>query len=664
MPLPKSLRRSTRRLSSSSSSQSRRKVCRLCHNLDPRGHPSSVYQTESNKGTVASLTLVLDALALHRVKAPTDGGCRFCGVLVQALDAFFEGWRGCRGRVTVDLKEKASIRVGMEGEKWKGDSVEIYAGSASRAPWPTLGTAHSIPINSGSDHTFDFARRCIQDCLTNPKHGACKLPSKSAATHPKRLLDVGRVNAPIHLIDTQGRAFQYASLSHCWGTSSILTATKSNWQKLAVNIPLEKLPPLFQDAVIITRQLGLRYIWIDSLCIIQDSTRDWETESAKMGAIYENSYVTIAATMAPDGSARCLMDRCKPVQLDYENSTRKEYAIRARKSIDHHPNVQEDEPARPTGPLVTRAWALQEHVLSTRILHYTATELLFECKTSFRCECLPMRKSYPTTPALIPKAIAKQSKYNHEVWDAWQRIVEQYSKRTLTVPGDGLPSLSGIASKVKEAMSSSYIAGLWKENLASDLLWSRIPSADAVSFAMKEYRAPTFSWASIDSPVSYYSPDEDERTAFSVTVKLLSSSISLSGLNPLGTVFGGSMMLRAPCLDAILSSQQRGASFEYTLLIKGTSAIRISHDCTLAAEKVHPDSDDPEQTIRRATPSSDMTLFKVNVLCTSIARYDGWISGLVFGRSGRVEGAWERLGTFSSGSEVFSKAEVQDVLVV
>jgi hypothetical protein len=439
-----------------------------------------------------------------------------------------------------------------------------------------------------------------------------------------------------------------------------LTATKSNWQKLAANISLEKLPPLFQDAIIITRQLGLRYIWIDSLCIIQDSTRDWETESSKMGSIYENSYVTIAATTAPDGNARCLQDRPKPVQLVYENKSRKEYTLRARRFVDHHPDVKTDAPARPSGPLTTRAWALQEHVLSTRILHYTATELLFECRTSYRCECHPARKMYPTTPALIPKAIARQSKVAHGLWDAWQHVVEEYSKRALTVPSDELPALSGIASKVREATTSSYVAGLWKDNLASDMLWSADLSNDASrqSLALEKYRAPTFSWASLQIPVSYYCPDEDERATFQSTIKLLSSTIALSGLNPLGTVFDGSITIRAPCLDAVLCSQEKDGSFEYVLMIKGTSAIRIVHDCMLAVE------DADTKTVGRATSSSELSSFKANVTCLSIARYDGWISGLVLGKSKRLKTAWERLGMFSSGTEVFSNAEENAMTLV
>jgi hypothetical protein len=131
MPLPKSLRRPVRRASSSSTGRlAQRKRCHVCNNLDPRDHISSVYESEAAKGPTASLDLVLDALVLSRTKTTDCGGCRFCNVLVQTLDAFFEKWRGVRCRVNVRVKEKGTIKIGIDGERWKGEMVEIYAGSS------------------------------------------------------------------------------------------------------------------------------------------------------------------------------------------------------------------------------------------------------------------------------------------------------------------------------------------------------------------------------------------------------------------------------------------------------------------------------------------------------------------------------------------------------
>jgi hypothetical protein len=472
------------------------------------------------------------------------------------------------------------------------------------------------------------------------------------------------VGAPIRLIDTMGKVFEYVCLSHCWGAPSAhtLTATKSNWQRLASNIAFERLPPLFQDAVVITRQLGLRYLWIDSICIIQDSVRDWEIESFKMSSIYENSYVTISATNSGDSNARCLVDRRKAVIIPYSNTTGKEFSIRARKIQQHHPSVEKPKSAKPRGPLTTRAWVLQEHVLSTRLLHYTATELLFECKTSYRCECLPTRKMYPTTPSLIPKAIVKKGKSSQALWDVWHHLVEEYSRRSLTVTTDKLPAISGIASKVKEATDSAYLAGLWKDNLASDLLWSSSPAGGQMC-APTTFRAPSFSWASIDGPISYYNPETEEREHFRTAISLLSSSITLGGLNSLGAVSTGSIKVRGACLSALLSSSTRDGKWQYALLIKGTSTIEVDSDCLLVEAEVSSGQRKGEKTVVKAVSASGIAHFKTPVKCLRIAGYDNLTSGLVLGVSTRVPGAWERLGTFAAGLEAMQNAKEEAIQI-
>lgn len=131
MPLPKALRRPVRRASSTGTVP--RRKCRLCNNLDPRGHVNSVQDAESLREPRSSLSLILDALALSTVKAASNGGCRFCVVLAQALDAYCEGWRGIRCKIEVDIKEKGTIKVRLNGAQWAKQAVEIYAGSGRRA---------------------------------------------------------------------------------------------------------------------------------------------------------------------------------------------------------------------------------------------------------------------------------------------------------------------------------------------------------------------------------------------------------------------------------------------------------------------------------------------------------------------------------------------------
>jgi hypothetical protein len=231
---------------------------------------------------------------------------------------------------------------------------------------------------------------------------------------------------------------------------------------------------------------------------------------------------------------------------------------------------------------------------------------------------------------------------------------------------DKLPALSGVAAKIKEATGSGYIAGIWKDNLASDLLWSVSSNTAPIanSSVVDTYRAPSFSWASLDAAISYYAPDEDERACFSSSMTLLSSSVSLSGLNPLGAVGNAAIKVRGPSLIALLSSLEKDNSWSYTLLIKGTSAIPITPDSLLREAETFTEAGQSVQSVQRAQYGKEGGYFKAPVLCLSVARYDTWISGLVLGVSPQNPSAWQRLGTFAAGTEAFSKAEEKDVLIV
>lgn len=376
-----------------------------------------------------------------------------------------------------------------------------------------------------------------------------------------------------------------------------------------------------------------------------------------MGSIYQNSYVTISATNSGDGSGRCLVERRKPVKIPYENTAKKEFALRARKALDHHPKDNPDGgPARPIGPLSHRAWALQETVLSTRVLHYTATELLFECKTSYRCECAPDRRICPTTPSLIPKAVASKDK--HAIWDTWQRIVEKYSARNLTVASDKFPAISGIASKIRKATHTDYLAGLWKGNLASDLLWSASSpvSATAGRFALESWRAPSFSWASLDTVVTYAQLNEEERDTFKATTTFLTASITPKGMNALGTLSDASITIRGPVTEATLSAEQNREVWTYMLMIKGTSTITIAPDCLLVASTFKVEDGDANTTVRRARSSDSIENFDAPVLCLSVARYDNLVAGLVLGMSESDPETWARVGTFVAGTEAMQSS--------
>jgi hypothetical protein len=278
---------------------------------------------------------------------------------------------------------------------------------------------------------------------------------------------------------------------------------------------------------------------------------------------------------------------------------------------------------------------------------------------------MPDRKVSTTTPSLIPRAAS--SKKSDAVYEAWQHIVVKYCARDLTVPSDKLPAISGIASKIRQATHSEYLAGVWKDHLASDLLWStsRLKPGDASRFALKKWRAPSFTWASLDTAVTYIQLDDVERESFIPLVTLLGSKVTPRGLNALGTPLDAFITLQGPVIEAMLCSEQNHDTWEYLLVIKGTSSIPMTPDCLL----VHTDSgipggDEKSTTVRRAQPDQSLHTFKAPVRCLSVARYDNLIAGLVLGLSEGSPDEWERIGTFTAGTEAMQNATEEETTIV
>ena len=130
---------------------------------------------------------------------------------------------------------------------------------------------------------------------------------------PSRLINVGtNNNSRVKLVDTgYGELQPYVALSYCWATGQTLTTTRENLATHKDEIPFERLPRTIKDAITITRDLGIQFLWVDALCIVQDSLdgEDWQRESAKMGSIYGNAYVTIAAEISENCTDGFLNER-------------------------------------------------------------------------------------------------------------------------------------------------------------------------------------------------------------------------------------------------------------------------------------------------------------------------------------------------------------------
>jgi len=211
----------------------------------------------------------------------------------------------------------------------------------------------------------------MEDCSAN--YGSMICGRASAPKHlPTRLLQItGHQKLRLYTPSSKERGC-YACLSHCWGGSVALQTTHTTELEFCDNIPWHSLPRTFKDAVDLTWRLGLKYLWIDSLCILQDDIDDWRHEGSKMASIYSNSFITLAATKSANcnGGLYTTEETHRNINLHrVRDKCGEVYMIHSSRSLLH----------RGFGLsqllLLTRAWALQERLLPPRVVHFADEEL-------------------------------------------------------------------------------------------------------------------------------------------------------------------------------------------------------------------------------------------------------------------------------------------------
>jgi len=326
--------------------------------------------------------------------------------------------------------------------------------------------------SANSETGYRLAMHWQQGC--SQLHGSRCGPTVSVL--PTRVLDVGEEvdeqNAEtVNLLLTYGKEDRYTALSHCWGppaeASKVIVTTTPSLAARQTGILISDLPQNFQDAITVTRRLKIRYLWVDSLCIIQDSASDWSEEAGKMGDYYSRATITLSALCAPTSHSGFLRDRwTEGRQLDLPLQEFENFNIR---KVTNPFGLASSPP-----PLWQRAWVVQERALASRILHFGAEQMYWECRTAVVHED-GWKYSTSVDSPLGPgcSGVLTGKKHVEKVWNTWYKLVEQYSKRTLTKESDRLPALGGLASKFGQLLGSEYLAGLWRVDLIRGLLWTR-----------------------------------------------------------------------------------------------------------------------------------------------------------------------------------------------
>jgi Heterokaryon incompatibility protein (HET) len=474
----------------------------------------------------------------------------------------------------------------------------------------------------------------LKTCLTKhylcPPAGNVKLPKRTLAFERSTSGDI-----TVKLQKNKGQKGRYTALSHCWGSSQTCITTSKTLGEFKNAIPWTALPKTFQDSIIFSLKLGIHYLWIDALCIIQDNPSDWQIESAKMADIYQNSFLTLAATASNSDSGGCFSISHAPVaeyELKAHASLMKSCPIVVRKKLQHW-TVPPTQASMQLHPLLSRGWAFQERILAPRVLHFCKQELVWECKEETKCQCgglsthfsskdqlyqvirtegsdsrnddHPMRKLLRSLRARTPRITAREQS---DVSKKWHSIVELYSALQLTKETDRLPALSGLAKQASPRLGK-YLAGLWSNTLVSDLMW-KVNKLEFGFGRPVKYTGPSWSWASINGPVSYWQDLENmddsaarDSRAHGVIFELrekaqsirVSCNVQAAGKNPFGEIASGALDIIGYLQMARLRSgyhlhtKKEIVPLKYELKIPGTEALELSFfaDYVLSEEGPH-----------------------------------------------------------------------------
>ncbi|KAK3995233.1 heterokaryon incompatibility protein-domain-containing protein [Cladorrhinum sp. PSN332] len=466
----------------------------------------------------------------------------------------------------------------------------LFPSIPSRSLLPRL--HHTLP-------SFTRAFQYLETCLAS--HSSACSPAKVSL--PTRLISLTASSPPtIHLTLTHHlpcSSTRYTALSHCWGPAHLqpLTTTSTTLPSRLASISWDAIPRTFQDAIRFTLFLNINYIWIDSLCIVQDDADDWAKESMRMCDIYSGAFLTIAAGSAGDGRGGLyLRDEADLLRIALGKKQFEEPGSESEpesrfvefigvKSIAGHPRTETGagEEDNSAWPLFERGWVLQERMMSPRVVYFLKDEVAWECAgdpdddegTGVLCECGVMEREGDLDLGGMDGGRKKEHAMvlmnggQRLAGMEWRRLVQMYSCLKLSFGHDKLPALSGMAKqmlgrKKKNDTEVRYLAGLWSDELCSDLLWVRWALRSGYHLEVQaesegngvggqtseQQRGPSWSWVKMNVRVVF--PEGVQRK---VNVKkreyyrVLDVSTVLQTVDPTGKVSGGSLTVEGQLFD-------------------------------------------------------------------------------------------------------------------
>lgn len=375
---------------------------------------------------------------------------------------------------------------------------------------------YDLPPQTDEDSCFKLVRKWVNSCETShPRCEKSRPPTAPPFTMlPNRVIDVGtqQSNVDPKIFETSGRCGRYVTLSHRWPAELTCRTTSQTIDQYLKAIKLSTMPAPFRDAVIVCRKLGIRYLWIDALCIIQDSDDDWLEESSLMGSYYSDAVFTISALNSGVNEQGLFIERPATQKVVFDSPLEGDTALMGIRVC--LPSVDED---LENAPLSGRGWIYQERLLSRATLHYGPNQMFWECRTIVIPE-----SSKPVLPKLhtltyeFERWLQMETLMGGLAMGQWLNIVTEFSRKTFTVKTDKFAAISLVAKRFMAhgLMNSPFIAGMWIEDLHQQLLWlcDNRPSRNIigpVSAPLNHVvdanwtpRSPSWSWLSVDYPIA------------------------------------------------------------------------------------------------------------------------------------------------------------------
>jgi hypothetical protein len=401
------------------------------------------------------------------------------------------------------------------------------------------------------DYGGSKSKSCAVSLLTECDRSHTKCRSMHPSRRPKRLLridkDEGNNQLWIYLDITPQppptyMATRYSALSYCWGRDQEHKLEVASLTTYESGVAISKLSKTLQDAALLSWDLGLKFIWIDCLCILQDDKKDLAREIADLPAIFGNAYITISASRASDSREGFLHPISRPptdgsvFSLPYACPNGRLGSVILYPYIDN--------------PIHSRAWTFQEFMLSPRILEYTSSQLRWICREREWHYEEKEKKLVDLYQLSLSLHSGVREHCSIKECEIWMTVVWAYSGRALKFSADKLPAISGLAELwSRRTREDSYLAGLWRSHLPSGLLWLNEHPSLQQGHA---YRAPSWSWASLNGSIAWH---KHMLTTVDPNFKVLFSSVEcMYDDAPYGAVSSGSLTVRGHLCRCVLSS--------------------------------------------------------------------------------------------------------------